>query len=148
MLTIPLVLQYGDGDKVNNFGHPRVLRVPNCVKYSRLEALVRGALAGGLEDPGLGDPTRAFGDPAPGLGDPAPGLGDPTLVLVDDSGERCSRCEHGTRCVGCPVASVVEAGGEVVLKPADKLAVRIHSAEKNLIGTTQSVNHKQNNSTN
>ena len=40
MLTLPVIFQCGEGEKFTNFGHPRLLRVPNCVTYARLHALV------------------------------------------------------------------------------------------------------------
>ena len=105
LLTVPLVFQVGVEDKLTNFGHPRVLKIPNCVKYSRLLNLIQGLVPGE----------------------------EGNLVLVDESGEKCSRCEHGNRCRGCSVSSLVDAG-DINLKPGDKLALRIRAAEKNLLG--------------
>ena len=105
LLTVPLVFQVGVDDKLNNFGHPRLLKIPNSVKYSRLLKLVQDLVPGEEGD----------------------------LVLVDESGEKCSRCEHGERCRGCSMSGKLESG-DIVLKPRDKLALRIRAAEKNLLG--------------
>jgi len=40
MLTIPVVLQHLVDDKWGNVGHPRLVRVPNCVRVARLHALL------------------------------------------------------------------------------------------------------------
>jgi hypothetical protein len=40
MLTIPVVLQHLVDDKWVNVGHPRLVRVPNCVRLARLHALL------------------------------------------------------------------------------------------------------------
>ena len=47
------------------------------------------------------------------------------------------RCEMGSRCRGCPLTTFLD-DGDVILKPADKLAFRVHAAEKNILGTHNS----------
>jgi hypothetical protein len=40
MLTIPVVVQHLVDDKFVNVGHPRLVRVPNCVRVARLHTLL------------------------------------------------------------------------------------------------------------
>ena len=40
MLSIPVVIQHLVEDKWVNVGHPRLVRVPNCVRVARIHALL------------------------------------------------------------------------------------------------------------
>ena len=66
MLTIPVVIQHLDEDKYVNVGHPRLVRMPNCVRVARL----RGLLAGQL---------------------PPAAAQEFSLALLEETTDRCSR---------------------------------------------------------
>jgi hypothetical protein len=67
MLTIPVVFQtLAEDDKHVNIGHPRLVRVPNCVRVVRLRALLAAQL-------------------------PAASAGAFSLALLEEATERCAR---------------------------------------------------------
>ncbi len=45
----------------------------------------------------------------------------------------CDRCEASVKCRGCPLSALSE-NGEIILKPGDKIAKRIHSVPLSIFG--------------
>ena len=89
-------------------GHPRVIKLSNIVKLSAVVEAVSGLVPQCAARAGL------------------------RLCVVSEAGEACSRCPgHG--CRGCDLATLQDSAGEVVLKPADNLAVVFTHLDTNLL---------------
>ena len=110
MLTLSLIFMTSQGgEESQRFGHPRLLHLPNL---SRVGGLVRL-----LER----------------LGEAVSPSSIPQFRLVAETGDVCSRCPGQDKCEGCPIQSVADSQGEIILKPGDNIAVKFQELEKNVV---------------
>jgi len=113
MLRMQVIEQGEVNGRTFNYGHPCIVTLPNCISVARIQnLLIRPA---------------------------ATSSGQSVLYLVDDTTEKCSRCDTGAQCTGCPLTSLPSDNGQIILKPGDKLAKRIHSVEKAILEEEVSV---------
>ena len=111
MLTATVLFMSHHGGVWTKIGHPKLVKLPNIVQLSVLQEYAETVVS---QSAGCGVQLRV------------------TLVLVTDTGDSCSRCPAND-CHGCPLASFQDSQGEVILKPADTIAVVIEDLDKNLV---------------
>ncbi len=103
------------GAKVNLFGHPSLLRVPNQVGRVNI-LLERHHVEAAL------DVLQISGHRLHSLIKPLIRNDSYDLIVTDSSGKTCSRCLYGSNlCVGC--VSVPRGSESFLLQSADTIAV-------------------------
>ncbi|XP_011499949.1 PREDICTED: uncharacterized protein LOC105363848 [Ceratosolen solmsi marchali] len=99
ILNVPLVMRHDTNEATNNlkgtklFGHPHLIKLPSSVDARDIWETVKRV---------------------------APQNSTYTLHFVVGEGNRCSRCDYPSHCMGCKVPE----SGKVILKSDDTLAVR------------------------
>ena len=112
MMTANTIFMTRVGEQNVKFGHPKLIKLPNIVKLTNLidvaEELVYQSVSQEINN-------------------------KVKVCVVNDAGDCCSRCSGSEGCPGCDLVSLQDAQGEVILKPADNLAVIVEDLDKNLI---------------
>ena len=109
MLTINTIFMTRHGGEYTKFGHPRLISLPNIIKFSTLIDTA-DSLASKSVSQELSSRVR--------------------LMLVGEDGAVTS-AQDGRH--GCDLEMLVDEIGELVLKPADTLAIVIEEMDNNII---------------
>ena len=109
MLTINTIFMTRHGGEYTKFGHPRLISLPNIIKFSTLIDTA-DSLASKSVSQELSSRVR--------------------LMLVGEDGAVTS-AQDGRH--GCDLEMLVDEMGELVLKPADTLAIVIEEMDNNII---------------
>ena len=120
MLTVNTIFMTREESEFTKFGHPRLISLPNIVKYSALmdiaESIVKMSVSRDLS-------SRV------------------RLMLVSEDGSVRSDQDSGRH--GCDLEMLMDDLGEVVLKPADTLGIVISDMDSGLMELFNQTNNDE-----